>query len=178
MSGAIKSIGWGVQAPAMQAEGIVEKKSTAGFDTWKILDYCPLVSLVSGIYKLVLVDQMIKSGYAKDHKWDTTLMVMRGVLSTLQLGIVMLFIDAVTTKARANQRQAEINQQLWDDIGIDTKFGQAREATPVFADYEDNLSNDRSFMEQFNPSTTSIPSTTFTAADFYRAALAATRPQQ
>ena len=67
---------------------------------FKVLDYCPLISVITGIFKVILGVMYIKANWSEMetcHKWDFGLFIARGVVSTLQLGFIFIPIDLVMT---------------------------------------------------------------------------------
>ncbi len=84
-----RRIGWGQDAPVKLPGEKLGIESDVRFTLLKTMDYCPLVSLISGIYEFVMVNEMRKSGYAQDHLLDTVMLTLRGVLAVVQLGSVL-----------------------------------------------------------------------------------------
>ena len=66
---------------------------------WKIADYCPLISLISGISKIIFAIGLLADWeeMKANQKCDTVFVLIRGALSTCQLGIIFLPIDLIMT---------------------------------------------------------------------------------
>ena len=67
---------------------------------FKIADYCPLISIVTGIFRawIHLVDvKQFGLGDSPNTQCDKVFSIIRGIVSTCQLGIIFLPIDLIMT---------------------------------------------------------------------------------
>ena len=65
----------------------------------KVADYVPLLSVISGIFKIGLGIYLLTGWKTFDthEKCDALLFTARGIVATLQLGLLLLPLDAIMT---------------------------------------------------------------------------------